>query len=146
MSATRAFSYNVFPGVSVTDMQKYGYTPPTGNQILLGKAFVVELETALATLGKGRLMSRMQVRHSYAPTILEGNLLLLLEATVLHEMVHFWRRIFDDSARLNIASSRGRAIEEAVAQKFEKDAYGCFLTPNKLLLTKYMPITSTWNK
>ncbi len=47
MGATKAFTHHAFPGVSVAEMQKYGYTPPTGNGILLGKAFVVELETAL---------------------------------------------------------------------------------------------------
>lgn len=58
----------------------------------------------------------------------ESDLLLILEATVLHELVHFFRRKFNEQARLNMANARGRDYEEAVARKFEKDTYGKYLT------------------
>jgi len=145
MGLKDAFRQNYIPGVRVRDIQRYGFTPPTGDEIQLGKTFIVELEAALAILGK-RLESRWKVQGSYAPTILESNLFLLLEVTVLHEMVHFFRRRFNESARLNSMSARGRSYEENVARNFEKDTYGHYCTAQSLMLTKYMPKTSALGK
>ena len=69
---------------------------------------------------------------------------MLLEITVLHEMIHFFRRKFDETARINSMSKRGRAIEEAWAQKFEKEAYGGIYRIRNLLISKYFPKTAAY--
>jgi hypothetical protein len=116
----------------------YGFTPPTGDEIQLDKTFVDELE---ATLPSNKVPRNP---HHYAPSELEGRLLLLLEATVLHEMVHYCRRKFDSSARINAMSKKGRSIEEAWAQQFEIEAYGKKHTVQNLLIGKYMPKTAAY--
>jgi hypothetical protein len=114
----------------------YGYTPPIGEEIQLATIFIEELEAALP---KNRV-PRGQV---YAPSELEEKALLLLEATVLHELVHYFRRRFDfGGARLNAMSARGRSVEEALAQQFEKEAYGMLHTVQNLSIARYFPRTA----
>ena len=136
----RAFLPHRIPWVKVVDLPGlYGFTPPTGDEIQLAKTFVEELEAALPA-------NKVPRGSVYAPSELEEKILSLLEATVLHEMVHFCRRKFIEAARLNAMSSRGRGLEEAVAQQFEKEAYGKLYTVQSLLITKYMPKTAAASK
>ena len=127
------------PSIQLKYIGMYGYTPPTGDTIFLGKTFVDELEDALEWRGPRN-------PDRYTPTIRESDLLLILEATVLHELVHYFRRKFNEQARLNMASSRGRDYEEAVARKFEKETYGKYMTVQNMNLAHCMPKTAALGK
>lgn len=136
----QAFQWGYIPAVRVLSLPgRYGYTPPTADEIHLGKTFIGELEAAFPA-------HKVPDGQIYAPSELETKLLWLLEATVLHELVHFFRRKFDETARMNWSSARGRAHEEAWAQEFEKAAYGRLFTVESLLLTRYMPRTAGASK
>ena len=115
-----AFSSRYVPNFEVRETGTYGFTPPIGNQVHLGKTFIDELEAALPWNGKPN-------RDSHAPSERESNLMLLLEVTVLHEMVHFFRRTFTEQGKMN-----GPGIEETIAQRFEMEAYGRFNTAKSL--------------
>jgi len=45
----------------------------------------------------------------------------------------------DETARLRMASLKGRSQEEAVAQGFEMKAYGKLNTVTSLMLNRHMP-------
>jgi hypothetical protein len=136
--ALLALKRDVEPKVQLVDMPGlYGYTPPGRNIIQLGKTFVLELEAALANYQLPRA-------DYHAPTDLEIRALLLLEATVLHEMVHYFRLKTLDQARINISSSRGRSFEEAVGDRFEMDAYGYQPDVRNTLMERYLPKTAAY--
>jgi hypothetical protein len=114
----------------------YGYTPPVGQEIQLAKIFIEELEAALPE-------NRVPRGQVYAPSELEEKALLILEATVLHELVHYFRRRFNFAgARLNYMSDRGRGVEEALAHQFEEEAYGMLCTVQNLSVARYFPRTA----
>jgi hypothetical protein len=132
-----AFEHGFNPMVRVVNLPgRYGNTPDT-SYIELDKTFLTELEAALPRGNVPRNPRR------YSPTILEEKLLQLLEATVLHEMVHWARLMFNESARLNVSMGgrRGRAYEGHIADTFEKDAYGMEYTALNLSLRAYLPRT-----
>jgi hypothetical protein len=136
----RAFLPGYIPAVRVVHLPGlYGFTPPISDEIQLAKTFIEELEAALPS-------NKVPRGHIYAPSELETNLLWILEATVLHEMVHFFRRKFNDTAQLNSRSASGRAYEEAWARRFEKEAYGKLYTVQSLFIDKYMPKTAAASK
>ncbi|MDH3431396.1 MAG: hypothetical protein OEQ14_15450 [Gammaproteobacteria bacterium] len=135
-----AFRSDYIPIVDIKHLPgHYGYTPPTGDEIWLDKTFITELELALPSQNVPRNKRR------YSPSELEIRLLMLLEATVLHEMVHFFRRKFDESARINAMSKNGRGTEEAWAREFEQKAYGKRYSVQNLLISKYMPKTAAYS-
>jgi len=112
-----------------------GYTPPTGDEIQLNATFIDELETELpaAKVPRGR---------SYAPSEFEEKVLLILETTVLHELVHWSRRKYGETVMLNYRSTRGLGFEEAVARQFEKEAYGMTNNVHTLGIARLMPRTA----
>jgi hypothetical protein len=132
-----AFKPGLEPSVKISDQYKnlYGFTPPIGDEIYISLTFVRELEKVLADYGPPKRRSR------HSPTELEEKALKVLEATVLHEMVHYFRRRFVDQARVNLMSARGRGNEEAVARQFEREAYGVYCTVENLGIGKYFPNT-----
>ena len=133
----RAFQSGYTPTVRIVNLPgRLGWTPEEGNEIQLDKTFIEELETVLP----GNKVPRGRV---YAPSELETNLLWILEATVLHELVHFARLKNNEQARLNMKSNKGRAHEEAWADEFEKEAYASRRgMPQSAVLVKWMP--KTW--
>ncbi|NND71472.1 MAG: hypothetical protein HKN43_07825 [Rhodothermales bacterium] len=133
-----ALKFGIEPVIDVQPIGIYGYTPPTGQIIQLGKTFLSEFESAMATLKNG---AEPHIPKTYTPTILESNLFMLLEATILHELVHYFRRKFLDDAKLNLRSNSGRGREEAVAQQFEKKVYGMVCDVQNLSLSKHLPNT-----
>ena len=112
----------------------YGWTPATGDEIWLSRTFIQELEAALPPQKVPRNPDR------YAPSELEEKLLLILEATTLHELVHYYRKKSD--AAVNLRSTKGRGFEEALAREFERKAYGSLPTVQSLGIEKYMPKTA----
>jgi hypothetical protein len=131
-----AFHRGSIPLVQVVNLPGLlGWTPPTGKEINLDKTFIEELETVLPSnkVPRGRV---------YGPSELETDILWILELTVLHEMVHFFRSRLNEDAKQNIMSKTGRGHEEAVAKQFEKEAYADrFGVPISQLLAKWMPRT-----
>ena len=124
-----------WPAVKVDPIGRLiGYTPPTGDTILLAATFIGELEA--------NLPPRVVRSGTYAPSELEEKILTILEVTVLHEMVHYWRMKRDGEARVRAMSNRGRGYEEAVARQFEKEAYGMFPSVATLAIERYMPLTA----
>jgi hypothetical protein len=69
---------------------------------------------------------------------LQARAALLLEATVLHELVHYGRRKLHGYK----PSARERAAEEYLAREFERKAYGRFVTATSLQLAQFMPRTA----
>ena len=135
--ASQVLRSNYLPRVKVLPLPgRYGYTPDS-SQIQLDKTFVKELEASLPNHDISRFS------QSYAPTYLETYLLTLLEATVLHEMIHWCRLTFNEASRVNVSSrgKRGLAIEERVAQNFEIAAFGYEPTATNLSLEHYLPRT-----
>ena len=136
------FRSGYFPTIKVREKPgAYGFAPPTANEIWLGRTFIRELELAL---GPNRVSKNPR---RYAPSELEDKLFLILEATVLHEMVHYFRRKTLDSARLAYSSNVGRGREEWMAQRFEKAAYKFRPSVHTLAIAKYLPQTAkeiTW--
>jgi len=131
-----AFLPGYVPSVKVVHLNAtYGWTPSIGDEIHLAKIFIEELEGALPS----NKVPRGQV---YAPSELEEKLLLLLEVTALHEMVHYYRRKLDENVRIRYRSNTGVSKEEAWAKQFEKKAYGKFHTVESLSVKKYMPRTA----
>ena len=103
-------------------------TPPIGQEIQLGKTFMDELDPLLRI---DNLHVELQARATF-----------LLEATVLHELVHYGRRRF----RVGVARGRQRGREELIARQFERDAYGRFVTVGSLELAQFMPKTGREKK
>ena len=131
------FQENRIPNVFVREKPgHYAFAPPSGDQIWLAKTFVTELEDALGPHKVPNYPKR------YSPSDLEYKLFLILEASVLHEMVHFWRRLLLDQAKENMRGGRGPAIEEGIAQQFERKAYGFRPTMHSLAISKYLPKTA----
>lgn len=132
-----AFVPGLVPEVRVAYLSGlYGYTPPIGDEIHISKIFVEELEAALP-------QNRVPRSEVYAPTELEERALLILEATALHEMVHYCRRKFNvGNARVNAMNDRGRGYEEATARQFEMAAYGTLSTVQSLSVARYFPRTA----
>jgi hypothetical protein len=112
-----------------------GHTPPVGDEIWLDKTFIGELEDALPK-------NRVPRDQAYAPSELEEKALLLLEVTVVHEMVHYFRRKFISGVQAKYSFARGRDEEETVAQQFEKDAYGMYYMVENLSIARYFPRTA----
>ena len=120
-----AFQTGYVPDIEVKPIGTYGYAPPTGDRIQLGKTFIDELEAAMKWKKPG-------IREINAPTERESNLMLLLETTILHEMVHYFRRTNTESGAMNASSVQGVSREEGIAQMFEREAYGRFNTVHSL--------------
>ncbi|RLJ59052.1 zincin-like metallopeptidase toxin 3 of polymorphic toxin system [Litoreibacter meonggei] len=129
----------MLPRVVLRDMPgKYGNTPLGMAQIQIEKTFAKELEEALSH-------TRMPSGDYHAPTDLEVNGLLLLEATILHEMVHYFRLKTLESARINATSgAKGYGIEERQARRFEKDAYGYLPGVRNTMMSRHLPKTSVY--
>ena len=112
-----------------------GYTPPNSDTIYLAATFIRELEANLPPRA-------VRSGDAYAPSELEEKILTILEATVLHEMVHYWRMKRNGEARINAMSNRGRGFEERIARQFEKAAYGMIPSVASLGIERYMPMTA----
>jgi hypothetical protein len=134
----RAFLPDLDPLVKVENLPGlYGYTRPSGSyEIQLATVFIEEFEAALPANGP----PRSQVY--YAPTELEEKALLLLEVTVLHELIHHFRLKNDGAARVRSMSNRGRGEEERWARQFEKEAYGMVYTVQNLSVAASFPRTA----
>ena len=118
----------------------YAYCPPSGDTIELGQTFADEMEKAL---GLNKYPASPETTHGpYAPTELMEKLYLILEANVLHEMVHYFRRTTHDHAAIRYRSATGRGAEELIAQEFEKLAYKIRPSARTLRLEKYLPETA----
>lgn len=106
--------------------QTYGFTPPVGDGVLLSRTFIRELEVLLDDDTVTGVYNYYEVRR-------KGR--LMLEGTILHELVHWCRKY-------NYGYLPDRKQEEAEAQRFEQHAYGFVLTVEGLGLAQYMPETS----
>ncbi|TDT74831.1 zincin-like metallopeptidase toxin 3 of polymorphic toxin system [Litoreibacter halocynthiae] len=110
-------------------VKRYAESNPGSRDISLSKDFVDELEAALS-------FSKPSWNGKYhAPTYLQGDIFLVLEATVLHEMVHFFQA---SSALTSVQYTR----EESKARRFENKAYGKQHMVSDGYLRKYFPKTS----
>ncbi len=135
---------HVGPEIRFVNMPgRYGYTPPGATHIELDKTFVSEMESAL---GHANLPQRNGRNVYHAPTYLETDLLLLLEATLLHEMVHFFRLLTSEQARANVSFANNTRAEEDIADQFETEAYGFMPDVSKFGLWKYLPKTAAYMK
>lgn len=114
------------PKVTVKDLAPgfYGYTPPGTQEVWLHRTFVDELDPLL--------------RVDNRTVEVQARATLLLEATILHELVHYGRKLSIGYS----AGLRARSKEERVARQFEQDAYGQFVTASNLKLAQFMPKTA----
>lgn len=108
----------------------YAKTNPGSRDISLNVDFVEEIEAALS-------FAKPSWNGKYhGPSLIESDIFLVLEATILHEMVHFYQ-----------ASSASSSVEyrneENKAKRFEMKAYGKILSVSDSYLLKYFPKTST---
>jgi hypothetical protein len=101
----------------------YGYTPPGSQEIWLHRTFLDELDPLL------------RVDNRYVEV--QARAALLLEATILHELVHYGRKLSIGYS----AGRRARDREERIARRFERDAYGRFVTASDLKMAQFMPKT-----
>jgi len=96
----------------------YGYTPPTGQEIWLHKGVFSDIEALLS--GNSEIVTgyyeRQEQRRTNFTKVLPS-ILPLLEVTVLHELVHYGRKLVH-------GYNPDLDMEEAIADEFEKQAYG----------------------
>jgi hypothetical protein len=109
-----------YPEIKVTQTPSgtYGWTPATGNRIWLNNQFIAQFESLLS--GRTEITSGPWTAYEdqrFKNKVLIPKLFLLLEATVLHELVHFGRKLV-------FGYNPDRAMEERIAQNFERKAYG----------------------
>lgn len=108
---------------------QYGWTPPTADEIWLHDGFIDQIESLMS--GRSEVVSGYYNHYDtqkYAKEVLMPKLRLLLEVTIMHELVHYGRRIVH-------GYNPNRRQEELIAQAFEKDAYGKVHTATSLGIT-----------
>jgi hypothetical protein len=125
-----AFSFGTAPRfVEKKLFGRYAETVPGSREISLNRDFVEEIEAALSFAKPS-----WNGKH-HTPNYLEGVIFLVLEATVLHEMVHFFQAS-------TAASSVQYIREENKAKRFEMRAYGKLPMVTDGYLRKYFPKTA----
>ena len=105
---------------------RLGYTPSTGGEIWLH----VKLADGVESLLGGGNYSAGVWNYYETKSAVERGIRVLLEATVLHELVHY--------ARQKTHAALSRSKEEAIAQRFEIAAYGEIHTVHSLGLDNLM--------
>lgn len=121
--ATKVLKPGWTPIVEIRQLRGlYGFTPPSGNAIHLDDMFVEDAED---------LMSFSVVTGVYDFYRNKEKAQLLLEITVMHELVHWCRQ------QVNGYNPK-RSAEERIAQAFEIKAYGKKHTVHTVGLTQAM--------
>lgn len=119
--------------VTQTPPGTYGWTPATGDRIWLNAQFITDFESLLSgrtDISSGPWTAYQDQRFKEKQLI--PKLRILLEVTVMHELVHFGRRLVH-------GYNPNRAAEERVAQAFEIKAYGKIHTVTSLGISHIVP-------
>lgn len=122
--ARQVLRVGITPKVRVARLPgRYGFTPPRSEEIWLGRTFIGEFEALLDEDTVTGVYDRYTVREKAHR---------LLEATVLHELVHWCRRKVH-------GYNPNQVQEEAIAQRFEREAYGMLVDARSVGLAQHMP-------
>ena len=125
--ALKVLTYQKRPKIIIKPLiNRYGYTPGDYNHIELNSKLVLDCEKFLGKSSSGEGFILLPNYH-----IIKDQILLLLEATILHELVHWCRA-------KPVHSTPQYKIEERAAQNFERKAYGKKYTVHNLGICQYI--------
>jgi hypothetical protein len=119
--ATKIFTNGYAPIIKIkgTPNRGYGWTPePPTDEVWLHRPFIEQVESLMS--GRSEITSgpyNYYADQSFTKRVLLPRLRLLVEVTVLHELVHFARQLVN-------GYNPDRPAEERVARMFEKKAFG----------------------
>ncbi len=130
--AMEILKYENRPNIKLKQLnRRYGYTPSNRIEIQLHIGVVRDCEKFLGRKFPATTIRNIDVTERHTPVLndykVRDNILLLLEATILHELIH-WCRL----ARVTVYTNNQYTREEVVARRFENAAYGKYATVHSL--------------